>query len=131
MITLKITISNRFEVVYTNLAKIVYTAPGGTMKKLLTLILGNLGLLISATIMSIASWFLLPIGVEIAKGGHALSNLIGWIFICPIAFCFFLSTLSSSLTLIIKGVKTKKWVWLILGVIIFIFDIAILIISLI
>ena len=100
------------------------------MKKLLTLLFGNLGLVISAVLMSVISWFLMPICIEIIKGGHSLSNIIGWLFVCPFAIGFFLSAVFSSLGLIWKGARSKKWLWLISGALVLVFDIVLLVVNL-
>ena len=100
------------------------------MKKLLSLLFGNIGLLISAVLMAVISWFLFPVFIQIVTGGHSLSNIIGWLLVCPFAIGFYLSSVSSSFGLIIRGAKTKKWLWVVLGVLVLAFDIIILILNL-
>lgn len=100
------------------------------MKKFLTFLFGDLGLFVSATIMTVASWFLFPLFVDIVRGGHSLSNLIGYIFVCPFAILFFISSISSAITLITKGCRAKNWLLVGLGTVVSIFDIVILIIGL-
>ncbi len=101
------------------------------MKKLLTFMFGDLGLFISATIMTIASWFLFPIFVDIVRGGHALSSLLGYILVCPFVIGFFLSSIMSGISLITRGSIHKNWVILGLGILVSAFDVVILILSLI
>ena len=100
------------------------------MKKIFTVLFGDLGLFISATIMTIASWFLIPLFVEIVRGGHALSSLVGYILVCPFSIGFFLSSLMSATSLFVKGLKNKNWILSGLGVVVFAFDIVIIVISL-
>lgn len=101
------------------------------MKKFLTFVFGDLGLFISATIMTVASWFLFPLFVEIVCGGHKLSNLLGYILVCPFAVGFFLSSLISAISLFSKGLKGKNWILFGLGIVVFAFDVVILVLSLI
>lgn len=101
------------------------------MKKILTILFGDLGLFVSATITIFVSWFLFPIFVEIVRGGHTLSSLLGYILVCPFAICFFLSSVMSGIALITKGLRHKNWVLLGLGILVSAFDVVILILSLI
>lgn len=100
------------------------------MKKLLSVLFGKIGLLICGVLMSVVSWFLFPIFIQILKGGHSLSSIIGWLFVCPFAVGFYLSAISSSLTLFAKGIKDKQWWWIVLSIVVVLFDISILIVNL-
>lgn len=98
------------------------------MKKILSLLFGNAGLVISAIIMSVISWFAMPAFID-AVHGEVLSKVLGWV-LCPFAIGFYLSAVSSGLTLLIRGIKNKQWWWLTAGAIILIFDVILLILSL-
>lgn len=101
------------------------------MKKILTFLFGNLGLLIMAVLMAVISWFMFPLFIQIVHGGHSLSNLIGWVIICPFAIGFLISAFTSALGLLIKGAKAKQWFWIVPGALLLVFDILILILNLI
>lgn len=99
------------------------------MKRFLTLLFGNVGLVISGVLMSIISWFSMPAFID-GVSGEGLSKIVGWV-LCPFAICFFLSAVCSSVTLIARGIKTKQWWWLVAGAIILLFDVILLILNLI
>lgn len=98
------------------------------MKKFLELLFGKVGLLISAVIMAIASWFLFPLFVDFVTGANSLSKILGW-FICPFAIGFLLSSVFSSLSLLFKGIRDRKWLWVVLGLIVFAFDVVVVVMA--
>ncbi len=99
------------------------------MKNALVFLFGNLGRLISAVLMSFISWFTFPFFIQIVTGRHILSNVVGYIFVCPFILGLLLSSVASSCSLIIKGAIKRQWIWFALGLVIFLFDIALIIVS--
>ena len=102
------------------------------MKRLLSLLFGKVGLVICGALMAIISWFLIPVFVNIVQGSNTFYKVLGWIFICPFAVGFYISSITSAISLIAKNTRTKsiQWWWLVLGAAILIFDVVILILNL-
>ena len=100
------------------------------MKQIFTLILGDLGLFLLCSATTIISWFAFPAFVG-ACNGSIIFKLAGYILLCPLAICCYASSLLMSIMLILRGIKSKKWWWLCLGLLLFVFNIVILVKSLI
>lgn len=101
------------------------------MKQIFTLILGDLGLFLVGTVTSIASWFLFPLFVSVLNASNPFSSIIGWLLIAPISLGIYISSIFTSISLVSRGIKSKKWIWLCLGILLLVFDIVIVIKSLI
>ena len=99
------------------------------MKKILTFLFGNLGILISAILMSVISWFLVLVFTDVLHSGQPFSVIVSWL-LGIITAGFYLSAVFSSIGLIIKGSKEKKWYWIVSGAIVLMFDIVIVILNL-
>lgn len=100
------------------------------MKQIFTLILGDLGLILLCSATTIGSWFALPCFFGMCNGSIIL-KLAGYICLCPLALGCYASSLLMSLMLIWRGIKSKKWWLLCLGLLLLVFNIVILIKSLI
>lgn len=98
------------------------------MKKILTFLFGNLGILISAILMSVISWFLVPVFTDVLHSSQPFSVIASWL-LGIITAGFYLSALFTSFGLIVKGSKEKKWYWIVSGALVLVFDIVIVILN--
>ncbi len=99
------------------------------MKKILTFLFGNLGILISAILMSVISWFLVPVFIDVLHSGQPFSVIVS-LLLGIITAGFYLSAVFSSAGLISRGIKDKKWYWIVSGTLVLVFDVVLVILNL-
>ena len=99
------------------------------MKRFLTLLFGDWGLLICSAITCVLSGVLFPLFMTQVHGSGVLSLILA-ILIGIFAVGFYASSALSSAALSIRSGISKKWVLMALGLVVFVADVIILILNL-